>query len=330
MQNLAITFTKTLLTLSLLLIIAVTDGRLKAQTIAPGGAYLKHLEEVLFIVRVDYLLYLKDPENPESYGREGRKYFGRAAGLAFVSDGRLWFDERLTKPWQYFDQANYNRYKRDTLLEPRVSEVSIRRVSDKKFIKLNDNFIGAELGPVSTWVLPDSLAKPTMFCLPDTKDTNGLLVIASLDKGEDLNKENFQITLTSTQPKRGCNLEEGKNEWRFPGALDGGLSTLGGIWLVYKDYPQGEGIRGVYALKAAGIGKQAGLDWQIMPLPKRFTEGKRDELNSVKKPTQSETGPEKKKRNAGSEKSSAKGNTKSGKPTVNPIENRSSDTKPKN
>jgi len=330
MRNLAITFTKTLLTLALLLVITVPDGRLKAQTIAPGSAYLKHLEEVLFIVRVDYLLHLKDPKNPESYGREGRKYFGRAAGLAFVSDGRLWFDERLTRPWQFFDQANYDRYKRDTLLEPRVSEVSIRRVSDEKFFKLNDNFKGAELGPVSTWVLPDSLAKPAMFCLPDTKDTNGLLVIASLEKGEDLNDENVKITLTSTQPTRGFNLEEGKNEWSFPGTLAGGLTTLGGIWLVYKDFPQSEGIRGVYALKAAGIGKRAGLDWHIMPLPKRFTEGKRDELNSVKKPTQSETDPEKKKRNAGSEKSSAKGNNKSGKPTVSPIENRSNGTKPKN
>lgn len=303
-------FPKTLL--FLLLVFASKEQRLYGQTPIGGSDYLKNLEDALCIIRVDYVLFLKDPKDPQNFGRDGRDYFGRAAGLGFISEGRLWFDDRYTKPWQYFDQANYDRYKRDTMLEPRISQVAIRRLSEKKFMKLSNDFEGLESGQVSSLILPDSLTRPMMQSLPELRDSNGLLIIASLDKGFNLHDEDLNVTLSYTTAKR-VNLELGKDYWSFPGSFSGAMLDIGGVWVTPKPYPQGKGLRGTYILNAAGIAKRAGLIWQVMPLPNRMA----SDTNSVPDVKTPGTSPEEKKKSGKS--ASGKSTPKGGKGNKTPV-----------
>ena len=103
-----------------------------------GDHFLKKtVDSAIYIVRVDYVLREVDTKNPEDFGRDTLKYFGRAYGIAYACEDRLWFDTDNLKPWENVDKEQYEEVKDESAFKPVVSAVQYRHWNGRKFVSVN-------------------------------------------------------------------------------------------------------------------------------------------------------------------------------------------------
>jgi len=92
-------------------------------------------EDVLYIIRQDYVLKDTTSVNPNEYGLGGNDYFGRIYRLAVLSDNKLWCDISIRTPWE-FDE-NYEEYRNNKALRPKLSKIAVRKINERYFKPIN-------------------------------------------------------------------------------------------------------------------------------------------------------------------------------------------------
>ena len=155
------------------------------------------LDSAFVVVRQDYVLKSTNPKNPKEFGRGGNAYFGRVYGVAVISGNKLWADGRLKTPWLY--DEHYKDYESADSLRPVLTNLYIRRISEKNFRK-----VSLELADTNKSDFFYYNAKKMDFRgIPEittAKDSNGWVVIAYSKEDMTIN-DSCDVFLFSFRPK---------------------------------------------------------------------------------------------------------------------------------
>ncbi len=149
-------------------------------------------EDVLYIVRQDYVLKDTTSVNPNEYGLGGNDYFGRIYRLAVLSDNKLWCENSIKTPW-HFDE-NFEEYRNNNAIRPELSKIAVRKINETNFKSINLSEIQATNYDTLLYKfsicninLKDSLTE--IKNIKEKKEGNSWIILAST-------KENIKINDT--------------------------------------------------------------------------------------------------------------------------------------
>jgi hypothetical protein len=86
------------------------------------------VESSIYLIRQDYAL--QSTKDSSLYGRNNKRYYGRVYHVAILSKDTLWFESRLSTPWEA-DQAFNSKYKADSAnYKPVLTDTYTRCLGD--------------------------------------------------------------------------------------------------------------------------------------------------------------------------------------------------------
>ncbi|MBI1185416.1 hypothetical protein GC194_14185 [bacterium] len=132
---------------SLLVFLLIRSGVATAQLIGITdncNPLIKSLNEVVYVVRQDFVLVDKDKNE---FGKDGNEYFGYGYGPAIVIKNQLVFSERSYRPYQ--NDTTYKTY--GSGYSPKSSTTYYKNIKDKSLTMaqspavVNNRFVSVEL-----------------------------------------------------------------------------------------------------------------------------------------------------------------------------------------
>lgn len=218
-------------------------------------------QDVLYIVRQDYILKDTTSLNPNEYGIAGHNYFGRVYRLAILSENKLWCDNSVLTPW--FRDVNYVEYKDDRAIQPVLSKVYVRKITERNYTQLNQSDLQTTsfdslLNKISIhyYSFPDSIKG--IANKKEVKTDKSWVILASTQESISEN-DSCDIKLTIYQMP--TNFTENKLDVvvKEPTVTE---NLLGGIYLT-EEVSIGE-----IDFFFAGILNKRALNWYVSSIPK--------------------------------------------------------------
>ena len=99
--------------------------------------YSQMVDSLLFIAKSEYVLVSKNPLKVGQYGRMGKTYYGRKYDVGVWTDGKLWFNKNITKPWN--NEESILAFADS--LQPQISSLTFRALYNSDFTAINPNSI---------------------------------------------------------------------------------------------------------------------------------------------------------------------------------------------
>ena len=99
--------------------------------------YSQMVDSLLFISKSEYVLVSKSPSKIGQYGRMGKTYYGRKYDVGVWTDGKLWFNKNITKPWN--NEESILAFADS--LQPQISSLTYRALYNSDFTATNPNSI---------------------------------------------------------------------------------------------------------------------------------------------------------------------------------------------
>jgi hypothetical protein len=215
------------------------------------------VEGSMYLIRQDYAL--QSTKDSSLYGRNNKRYYGRVYHIAVLSKDTLWFDSRLSAPWES-DIAFLGKYKADSAnYKPVLTDTYTRCLGD-----VRTEFIEAlDFKPLSddsrkdiSWVEWKTSNVKTIGNLRESRLPSGCVVWVK--KG---NCDGDTCNVTLSFQNVSVQFDDKSREAQVKSMGAGSLTPVGGVFFTK------ESDVGSLTVKFSGLVMQKGLSYKLLPLP---------------------------------------------------------------
>lgn len=217
------------------------------------------VESSMYLIRQDYAL--QSTKDSSLYGRNNKRYYGRVYHVAVLSKDTLWFDSRITTPWEG-DKAFNDKYKADSAnYKPVLTDTYTRCLGD-----VHPEFVEAlDFKPVVdenrkdiSWVEWKTANLKTIANLRESRLPAGCVVWV---KKGNCDGDTCNVTLNFQNVTVQFDDKSREAQIKSTAVSIFTLTPIGGVFFTK------ESDVGSLTVKFAGLVMQKGLSYKLSPLP---------------------------------------------------------------